>query len=155
MRKYTWRLQRVLDVKVKQEEARRAELLAVTHRLLAARQAVIVQQATMRRILLELSRKEPAARIAEQPTVVKHMAFSDEKLKALKKRMDEIELERRKRAEELMEARKSRKAMEKLREKSKAEYLRRVNAVEQKELDELAGTRFVRNRIETAQSGQP
>jgi flagellar export protein FliJ len=152
MKKHNWRLQRVFDVRVKQEEARKAELLAVTHRLLAARQAVIVKQAMMRSILLELSRKDAATRMAEQPTVMKHMAFSEEELNKLKKKAEEIEIERKQKSEEMMEARRARKAMEKLQEKSRAEYMKLANAIEQKELDELSGGRFVRNRIEAAQS---
>jgi flagellar export protein FliJ len=152
MKKHTWRLQRVLDVRIKQEEAKKAELMAVTHRLLAARQAVIVKQAMMRSILLELSRKDAKIRMAEQPTIMKHMAFSEEELNILKRRVDEIEIERKRKADEMMEARMARKAMEKLQEKARVEYMKRVNAVEQKELDELSGGRFVRNRIEAAQS---
>lgn len=152
MKKHTWRLQRVLDVRIKQEEAKKAELFAVTHRLLAARQAVIVKQAMMRSTLIELSRKDGLTRMAEQPTVMKHMAFSEEELSKLKSRVDEIEAQRKRKAEEVMEARKARKAMEKLQEKARAEYLKRIDAIEQKELDELSSGRFVRNRIETAQS---
>jgi len=152
MKKHKWRLQRVFDVRVKQEEAKKAELLAVTQRLLAAKQAVLVQQALMRSTLMELSRKNAGERMAEQPTVMQHMAFSDEKLKKLKKRVEEIEVERRQKTEELLEARKARKAMEKLKEKSRAEYIKMLNAAEQKELDELSGGRFVRNKLETAGS---
>jgi flagellar export protein FliJ len=150
MKKYAWRLQRVLDVRIKQEEARRAELLEVTHKLLAARQAVVAQQATMRSILLELSRKDARTRMQEQPMVVKHMAFSEEELRRLKKKVEEVEIERKKKSQEMMEARRARKAMDKLREKSKLEYARALSAMEQKELDELSGGRFVRNRNEMA-----
>jgi flagellar export protein FliJ len=148
MKKHNWRLQRVLDVRIKQEEAKRAELLAVTHRLLLARQIVIAKQAMMRSILLDLSRKDAGTRMAEQPLVVKHMAFSEEELKKLKKQAEEIEIERKKKAEEMMEARRSRKAMEKLKEKSKTEYVKMVNMTEQKEMDELSGGRFVRSKVE-------
>jgi flagellar biosynthesis chaperone FliJ len=148
MKKHAWRLQRVLDVKVKQEEAKKAELLEVTHRLLAARQEVIVKQAMMRSILMELSRKEARARLAEQPTVVKHMAFSEEELKAMRAKVEQIEVERRKKTDEMMEVRKSRKALEKLEEKARAEYVKTVNVIEQKELDELSSGRFVRSRLQ-------
>jgi flagellar export protein FliJ len=150
MKKHNWRLQRVLDVRIKQEEAKRAELLAVTHRLLIARQMVIAKHAMMRSILLELSRKDARTRMAEQPMVVKHMAFSEEELKKLKKQAEEIEIERKRKAEEMMEARRSRKAMENLKEKAKTEYVKMVNMTEQKELDELSSGRFVRSRIEVA-----
>jgi flagellar protein FliJ len=150
MKKHTWRLQRVLDVRVKQEEARKAELLAVTQRLLTARQAVIAKQAVMRGILMELSHKDARTRMEEQPTVVRHMAFSEEELKKLKKRVEETEIERRRKSEELMQARKARKAMEKLQERARAEYVKMAIATEQKELDEVAGTRFVRSAVELA-----
>jgi flagellar export protein FliJ len=145
MKKHSWRLQRVLDVRVKQEEAKKAELLAVTHRLLAARQEVIVKQATMRGILLELSRKDARTRMAEQPTIVKHMAFSEEELKRLKKKVEEIEVERRKKTDEMMEVRKARKAMEKLQEKARMEYTKMADAAEQKELDEFCSGRYARS----------
>jgi flagellar export protein FliJ len=152
MKKHTWRLQRVLDVRVKQEEAKKAELMAVTHRLIAARQEVIVKQATMRGILLELSRKDARTRMAEQPTVVKHMAFSEEELKMLRKKVEEIEAERRKKTEETMEARKARKAMEKLQEKARIEYMKLAGSAEQKELDDFSSGRYARNMQSAAES---
>jgi flagellar biosynthesis chaperone FliJ len=140
-------------VRVKQEEAKKAELLAITQRLLEARQAVIIKQAQMRSVLLTLSRKDALTRIAEQPTIVRHMAFSEEELKALRKKADEIEIQRKKKTEEMVAARKARRAMEKLQEKAKAEYVKIANAVEQKELDDFSGVRFVRNRAEAVASG--
>lgn len=140
----------MLDVRVKQEEARRAELLAVTQRLLAARQAVIVKQAAIRSMLLDLARKDARTRMAEQPMVMKHMVFSEEELKKLKKKVEEIEAERKRKAEEMMQARKARKAMEKLKEKARAEYMKMLNAAEQKDLDEISGRRFAG---QTAASG--
>jgi flagellar protein FliJ len=152
MKKHTWRLQRVLDVRIKQEEAKKAELMEITQRLMAARQAVIVKHAAMRSILMELSRKDARTRMEEQPTVVKHMTFSEEELRKLKKRAEEIEMERRKKSDEMLEARQARKVMEKLQEKAKAEYAKTVSALEQKELDELAGGRFVRADRQAAAS---
>jgi flagellar protein FliJ len=153
MKKHVWRLQRVLDVRIKQEEARKAQLLEVTQRLLAARQAALAKQAMMRSILLELAQKDAVTRMQEQPTVVRHMAFSEQELRELKKKTAEIEVERKRKSEELMEARKARKAMEKLQERAKAEYVKLVNAAEQKDLDELAGSRFVRSVREAAAIG--
>ena len=146
-------MQRVLDVRVKQEEAKKAELLTVTQRLVAAKQAVIVKQAQMRSVLLTLARKDAKTRMTEQPMVVKHMAFSEEELKMLRRNVDEIEVQRRKKAEEMMVARKARRAMEKLQEKAKAEYVKMADAVEQKELDEFSGVRFVRSRAEAVENG--
>lgn len=150
MKKHVWRLQRVLDVRIKQEEARKAELLEVTQRLLAARQAVIVKQAAMRAMLTELTHKDARTRMQEQPLVLRHMAFSEQELQKLRARVVEIETERKKKSEELMEARKARKAMEKLQDRAKAEYVKMANAAEQKDMDELAGTSFVRKAFESA-----
>ena len=57
MKKFVWRLQRLLDIKIKQEDVMRSELVAVTEQALAVRSGIMVRKAALRKLLTDLSAK--------------------------------------------------------------------------------------------------
>ena len=136
MKKFIWRLQRLLDIKMKQEESMRAELVAITEQAVLLQGRIMMQKTILRRMLAEMEEKEGSQRLAEQEFFFKYAHISDERIKQLEEQLVEVEKLRRKKIKELMKIRKYRKALEKLRESAKAEYLTEQNAREQKDLDE-------------------
>ena len=147
MKKFVWRLQRLLGIKMKQEESMRAELVAITERAVLLQGQIMMQKTILRRILAEMEEKEGSQRLAEQEFFFKYAHISDERIKQLEEQLAEVEKLRRKKIKELMEIRKYRKALEKLRENAKAEYLIEQNACEQKDLDEKTSMSIAREII--------
>ena len=147
MKKFVWRLQRLLDIRIKQEESIRAELVAVTEQAVSLRGRIMMQKTILRRMLAEMEQKEGSQRLAEQEFFFKYAHISDERIKKLEEQLAEVEKLRREKIKELMVIRRYRKGLEKLREKAKAEYLIEQNAYEQKDLDEKTNMSIAREII--------
>ncbi len=147
MKKFVWRLQRLLDIRIKQEESIRAELVAMTEQAVSLRGRIMMQKTILRRMLAEMEQKEGSQRLAEQEFFFKYAHISDERIKKLEEQLAEVEILRREKIKELMVIRKYRKGLEKLREKAKAEYLIEQNAYEQKDLDEKTSMSIAREII--------
>jgi flagellar FliJ protein len=148
MRRFVWRLQRVLDIKVKQENLKRAELLGITERLLMTRTELLNQERILAQLLAEIAGRDPKSRIREQEFVLKCSATNNELIEKLKKRVRELEFEQRKKIEEILEIRRAKEVLEKLRAKAEQEYKKEQERLEQKEIDESATISFVRRMKE-------
>ena len=150
MKKFVWRLQRLLDIKIKQEDAKRSELVAVTERALSVRSQIMVQRAALRKMLVELSEKKGKQRLSEQEFFLKYAHVSDEEIKKLELKLSELEKLRQLKIEEIMKIRKFRKGLERLRAETKAQFLKEEEKHEQKDLDDKTIMSFARKMIQPA-----
>ena len=148
MKKFAWRLQRLLDIKIKQENAMRAELVALTEQAVAVRGRIMLQKAALRQKLHELAEKEPDQRIIEQEFFLKYVHVRDEEIKRLEMNLKELEKLRKEKIKEIMKVRKFRKGLEKLREKARLEFMKEQNKYEQNKLDERTTVSYARNIIQ-------
>lgn len=144
MRRFVWRLQRVLDIKVKQEGLKRTELLQITEKLILTRTELLGQERILALLLAEIADRDPKSRIREQEFFLKCSATNKELIGKLKEKVRELELEQRKKIEEILEIRKAKEALEKLRARAEQEYKKEQEKLEQKEIDESAVVSFVR-----------
>ena len=148
MRRFKWRLQRVLDLKVKQENLKRTELLQITDKLFLTRTKLLNQERILALLLAEIAASDAKSRIREQEFVLKCSATNKELIGKLKEKVRELELEQRKKIEEILEIRKAKEVLEKLRAKAESEYKIEQERLEQKEIDECATVSFVRRMRE-------
>lgn len=147
MKKFVWRLQRLLDIKIKQEDSKRAELVAVTERAVAVRGRIMLKKAELRQMLAELSGLEFRQRVTEQELFLKHAHVFDRKIKELKDKLVELEKLRRVKIEEIFVIRKFRKGLEKLRVKAESEFMSDQYKREQDEFDDYTSIRHARKLI--------
>ena len=59
MRRFAWRLQRVLDIKAKQEQIKTQELFVITDKLTQMRSSLLAQQQILRDILESIANEHP------------------------------------------------------------------------------------------------
>jgi flagellar biosynthesis chaperone FliJ len=144
MKKFVWRLQRVLDIRLKQESLKKTELLQIAEKLFLIRTELLGQERILANLLAEIAAKDPKSRIKEQEFFLNRSAVNKEIIKKLKEAISRLELEQRKKIEEIMEVRKAREALEKLRARAELEYKKEQEKLEQKEIDESATLSFVR-----------
>lgn len=144
MKRFVWRLQRVLDVKEKQEHKARAELFKLTERLVEARGELLMQQKILEDIASGLTRQNPKKRLGHQEFFLKHSVTSDELIRKLKEKVQALEVEQREKVAEVLRLRRFKQGLERLREETKRQFIRDQERLEQKELDERAGISFVR-----------
>ena len=148
MRRFVWRLQRVLNIKTKEEQTKRVELLELTEKLAQVRGKLLMQQRILEDIIDGLTRENPQKRLGEQEFFLKCSAPSDEQIKKLKGKKRELESQQRRKIGEVLMVRRFKEGLEKLRAKTKREFIRLAEKLEQKELDEGSTIVFARKMIE-------
>ncbi len=145
MKKFEWRLQRVLEIRVMQEQKARVELFALTEKLAATRGELLMQKKILENLIKELSGKSARERITEQEFFLKNSVASNEKIKVLEKRIQELESQQKQKLGEVVKLRQAKEGMEKLQAQAKEDYIKEQEKFEQKEMDEESNRMFVRN----------
>ena len=83
MKRFAWRLQRVLDIRKKEEQTRKAELLDITEKLAHARGELLIQKTTLKNIIDGLTEEHPRSRLGKQEVFLRCSVTSDELIKKL------------------------------------------------------------------------
>jgi len=144
MKRFVWRLQRVLDIRKKEEQKARAELLELTERLAGARGELLAQRKMLEDIINGLTGENPKKRLGRQEFFLKFSAASDEQIKKLEDKVKELESQQRDKIVEVLKLRRFKEGMEKLRTEAKMQFIKEQERLEQKQLDEGATVLFVR-----------
>jgi flagellar FliJ protein len=154
MRQFVWRLQRVLDIKAKQEQIKTQELFAITEKLAQARSNLLAQQQILRDILESIANEDPRERLAKQEFFLRHSAATDERIRQLKAGIGELEAKQKEKVAEVLKLRRFKESMERLREQAKRKYIEEQEKLEQKQMDETASLNFVREGRQSAQDAE-
>ena len=144
MKRFVWRLQRVLDIKKKEEQKTRAELFEVTEKLAKTRGELLAQQKILESIIEGLTKETPRKRLGDQEFFLKYSAVTIEKIRRLEDKVSRLESQQREKIAEVLKVRRFKEGLEKLRAEAKIEFIRQQEKLEQKELDEGATISFVR-----------
>ena len=76
MRRFVWRLQRVLDIKTKEEQIKKIEFLRLTEKLIQKRSELLTQKRILQEIIADLAGKDPQQRLSEQELFLNRYAGS-------------------------------------------------------------------------------
>jgi len=142
MARFVWRLQRVLDIRQKEEQGLRSGLMALGERMVILRQEIMVIRTRIRTAIDELSEKQPTERVSAQQFFMKFSQYSENEVNIIKTELATVEKQRKKKMDELLEKRQSIKALEKLRAKAKEEFLIESGHKEQQLIDEYTSNKF-------------
>jgi flagellar export protein FliJ len=154
MKRFVWRLQRVLDVKEKEEQVKTTQLMALTEKLVRARGELLAQQRILRDILDDIATKKGGSRLSQQELFLKYCATTDERIKGLKEKAGELERQQREKIEELLKVRRFKEGLERLRAEAKRRFIQEQEKLEQKQLDETATIGFTRRMAEAANAAE-
>jgi flagellar biosynthesis chaperone FliJ len=144
MKRFVWRLQRVLEIKKKEEQKKRTELLELTEKLAERRGELLIRQKMLEYIIDGLTGENPKKRLGEQEFFLRYSATSDEQIKKLKDKISELESQQREKIAEVLKVRRFKEGLERLRVEAKRQFIEEQEKLEQKELDEGATIAFVR-----------
>ena len=153
MKRFKWKLQRLLDVKARQEELKKAELLELVQNIATVRQNLLMRQEKLRQMFAELAQEHASKRLRQQQLFLKTVSFADEQIKELKKQLEELETQRTAMMADVLELRRFRKSLEKLRAIAKEEYDFETKKIEQSYLDETANIAFAREMLKNSGIG--
>jgi flagellar export protein FliJ len=152
MKKFHWRMQRLLDLKSQQEQALRAELMGLMQEMLNLRQRIISIQDRLRHMMDEVNKWPVEQRIGQQEAIMRCIESCECRIRALEEQLQETRQKRQVKSDELMQARASRQTLERMREDARRDYMRAELAKEQKQLDDGAQVTFTRKRRQAIES---
>lgn len=145
MKRFAWRLQRVLDVKVKEEQIKRTELFRLTEQLTVKRGELLMRQRVLQDLLAEIRQDTSAERWNSQEFLLRRAAVDDEQIRNLHEEIAALTTRHKEKTAEVLAARQFKEGLEKLREQAKLEYVQEQERLEQNELDESTTMAFSRN----------
>jgi flagellar export protein FliJ len=144
MRRFVWRLQRVLDIRTKQEQVKTQELFALTEKLAQARGELLTQRGILQGIIESITRERTGERIGKQEFFLRNSSATDEQIKRLEVAVKELENRQKDMIAEVLKIRRSKEGLERLREQAKKRYIEEQDKLEQSQMDEMAVMSFVR-----------
>ena len=149
MRRFVWRLQRVLDIRAKQEVIKTQELFAITEKLAQTRGDLFTQQRILKDIIESIGNEKPGNRLGKQEFFLRNSAATDERIKQLRANAAELEAKQKAKIAEVLKLRRFKEALERLREQAKRKFIEEQEKLEQKQLDEAATLNFTRESRES------
>ena len=147
MKRFVWRLQRVLDIKTKEEHIVKAQLVKLTEKLIGVRSELLVQKGILNNLISDISEESPKARLGKQELFLKCSKTNSEIIKKLTEKVNELVLAQKLKNAEVVKVKQLRKGLEKLRTEAKLRFIEKEEKLEQKELDEMATVAFARKKL--------
>jgi len=152
MKRFTWRLQRVLDIKRKEEQTKRAQLLEIIEKLVQVRGELLIQKRILENIIDSLTEEHPRSRLGRQEFFLRCSATNDELIKKLESKVNEFETRQREKIAEVLKVKRLKEGLEKLRSEARARFMKETERLEQKASDERANVSFARKLVQQVES---
>lgn len=152
MKRFVWRLQRVLDIKTKEEQAEKAKLVELTERLAQARSELLTQKMILDNIIDDLTRQHPKKRLGKQEFFLRCSATNDEVIEKLESRVSELESAQKRKIVDFLKVKRFKEGLEKLRAEAKTRFMKEQEKLEQKKLDERVTVGFARKIMQELRS---
>ena len=153
MKRFVWRLQRVLDIKTRQEQVKRAELLAITEKLAQTRSELLLQKRILKNIIDNITAEKPKRRLGKQEFFLKCSTTTDELIKKLESKLNKLESQQKEKIVEVLKVKRFKEGLEKLRTEAKTRFIKEQEKLEQKEADEMTTLAFARKIIQQDRIG--
>jgi flagellar export protein FliJ len=147
MKRFVWRLQKVLDVKTRQEEIKRIELFRLTEKLAAKQSELLMCQRVLWEIMDGIAKDKSPQRLTAQEFFLKQAAVNDERIRRLKAQMAQLQAQQKEKTAELLAVRRSKEGLDRLRAQAQEQFIREQEKLEQKELDDRSTMAFTRREI--------
>ncbi|GAF97923.1 unnamed protein product [marine sediment metagenome] len=144
MKRFVWRLQRVLDIRTKEEQKARTELLKLTEKLAETQSELLAWRKVLEDIINGLTGENPKKRLGRQEFFLRYSSISDEQIKKHEDKVKELESQQRDKIAEVLKLRRLKKGLAKMRTEAKVQFIKEQEKLEQQQLDEDATILFVR-----------
>ena len=144
MKRFSWPMQRLLDLTLQKEEAIRAELIRLASDLAALRHQMRQKRQAIRQRLTDLAAQSLERRLGRQEMFVRWSAAQEKEIAALRERAGVVETRRKQMLQKYAQMRSYRQMLERLRVQSLDRYRKERLRWEQKHLDEAARISHIR-----------
>lgn len=147
MKRFKWRLQRVLEVKKKEEQVKRAQLVQITEQLSQARGELFMQKRKLEELLDELYETGPQDRLDRQQQFMIYSAANDRMIQRLEKQIKQLADQQKDKIAEILKIKQFNEGLEKVRSEAQAAFIAGQEKLEQKQMDEMTTSRIARKMI--------
>jgi flagellar export protein FliJ len=144
MKRFVWRLQKVLDIKTKEEQLKRMELFRLTETLAMKRSELFMRQRVLREIATEITRNASSGRLGMQEFFLKNAGTDDQIIRTLQSEIHDLEAQQKEKMAEVLTAKRFKEGLEKLRTEAKTRFIVEQERLEQKEMDDRTTVAFAR-----------
>ncbi len=148
MKRFAWRLQRVLDIKGKEEQTKRVELLEITEKLAQVRGELLMQKRLLKNIIDSLTKEHSRIRLNKQEFFLRCSTTNDELIKKLESQANELEIRQKGKIAEVLKVKRFKEGLNKLRVEAKTQFIREQERLEQKDADEMTIMGFARKIVQ-------
>ncbi|MDI9430208.1 MAG: flagellar FliJ family protein [Sedimentisphaerales bacterium] len=145
MKRFEWRLQKVLDVKTKEEQFKRMELVRLTEALAIKRSELLMRRRILQEIAAQIARDRSRGRLEAQEFFLRNADADDRIIRTLRAEVEKLDTQRTQKTAEVLAAKRFREGLEKLRTEAKARFIEEQEKIEQKEMDDRTTVAFARN----------
>lgn len=145
MKRFVWRLQRVLDIKTKEEQFKRMELFRLTEALAEKRAELLMRQRILQEMIADVARAPAPDRVKTQELFLRHATTNDRCIRGLQEDIRNLETRQREKIREVLAVKRFKEGLEKLRTEAKERYMQEQEKLEQKESDDRTTVAFARN----------
>lgn len=146
MKRFVWRLQRVLDIRTKEEQLKRMELFRLTETLAIRRSELLTRQRVLREIMAEITQDSSPGRLGAQEFFLRNADRDDQIIRKLKEEIRNLEVRQKEKTAEVLAAKRFKEGLEKLRAEAKARFIEEQEKLEQKEMDDRTTISFARRQ---------
>ncbi|MDH7599108.1 MAG: flagellar export protein FliJ [Sedimentisphaerales bacterium] len=147
MARFVWRLQKVLDLKQRLEEVKRAELMQIAQQIAQMQALLWTHRRIVEKTCNEVAAMPADRRPFQQGFFMKYVVVNDQTIAKIKANIDQLRANHAKVAQELLQMRRTREALERLRERAMERFLQEQRRLEQKQTDDMATLGFVRGSM--------
>ena len=112
MNRFVWRLQRVLDVKTKEEQLKRIELFQLAEQLAAKRTELLMRQRILQDLMTEIRRDRSPQRLGSQEFFLRRAVVDDEQMRRLAEEISVLESRHREKTAEVLAVRRFKEGLE-------------------------------------------
>ena len=144
MGNFVWHLQRVLDVKKKQEQATRIELLHLTEQVAQVRCQLMMRQQALKTILESVARTPSHERMCRQALAMDFAKGSQVRIKAMEEQVEAVQAEKKAKTKALFALKQASEGLERLRTDAERRFMKDLDKKEQKMADELSLLKYAR-----------
>jgi len=153
MKRFVWRLQRILDIKQKEEQIKRVELLEITETLAQTRGVLLMQKMILKNTINNLREENPKDRLGKQAFFLRCSKTNDEKINNLENKIEQLKAAQKAKIAEVLKIRRYKEGLKKLRVKAKNQFMQEQEKLEQKAAEEITTTRFSRKIMQQEKIG--
>jgi flagellar biosynthesis chaperone FliJ len=142
MKKFVWRLQKVLEINEKRQQVKKAELFRITEKLALARANLLAQQRILQDLIEDVAKLKPSERLNRQQLLLKSTKKNDELIREYEDEIRQLEMDQKRLTDEFLKIKRFTESLKNLREQDKQKFIIEQEKLEQKEMDEHTSMRF-------------